>query len=43
MTNNMGRIDQFLRIVIGLAFFAYTVKDGAIAVGWLAQGVVGVI
>ena len=43
MTRNMGRIDQFLRIVIGLALFAYTVKDGAIAAGGLTLGVVGVI
>jgi hypothetical protein len=43
MTRNMGRIDQFLRILIGLALFAYGVKDGAIAAGWLPLGVVGVI
>lgn len=43
MTRNIGRIDQFLRIMIGLALFAYTVEDGAVAAGWLVPGVIGVI
>lgn len=43
MTRNMGRIDQFLRILIGLVLLAYTVKEGAITAGWLVPGVVGVI
>jgi hypothetical protein len=43
MTRNMGRIDQFLRIMIGLALLAYTVKDGILAAGWLVPGVVGAI
>jgi hypothetical protein len=43
MTRNMGRIDQFLRIMIGLALFAYAVKDGKPAAGWLVPGVIEVI
>ena len=31
MTRNVERIDQFLRIVIGLTLLAYTVKDGTLA------------
>jgi len=33
MTRNMGRIDQSLRIMIGLALFAYVVKGGTLAGG----------
>lgn len=48
MTRNMGRIDQFLRIVIGLVLLTYTVltytvKEGSITAGWLVPGVVGAI
>jgi hypothetical protein len=43
MTHNMGRIDQFIRILIGLVLLAYTVKEGAMSAGWVVPGVVGVI
>lgn len=43
MTRNLGRIDQYLRIVIGLALVAYAVRDGTIASGWLVPAIVGVI
>jgi hypothetical protein len=43
MARNMGRIDQFLRILIGLVLLAYVVKDSAITAGWLVPGVVGVV
>jgi hypothetical protein len=43
MIRNVGRIDQFLRIMIGLSLLAYTVKDGAITAGWLVLGILGAI
>ncbi|HLZ01159.1 MAG TPA: DUF2892 domain-containing protein [Bradyrhizobium sp.] len=43
MTRNVGRIDQFVRIVIGLALLAYTVKDGSLGSDWLVPGVVGLV
>jgi hypothetical protein len=38
MTRNIGRIDQFLRIIVGFALLAYTVKDGTLGPGWLMVG-----
>jgi hypothetical protein len=43
MARNVGRIDQFLRILIGLVLLAYVVKDSAITAGWLVPGVVGAV
>ncbi|MFB9263297.1 DUF2892 domain-containing protein [Bradyrhizobium erythrophlei] len=43
MTRNIGRIDQFVRIVIGLALIAYTVKDGALGESWLVMGTIGLV
>jgi DUF2892 family protein len=43
MTRNLGRVDQFLRIVVGLALVAYTVKDGTPAPGFMVAGAVGVV
>ena len=43
MTRNIGRIDQFVRIIVGFALLAFTVKDGTIAAGWLIPGIVGLI
>jgi hypothetical protein len=37
MTRNIGRIDQFLRIIVGFALLAYTVKDGTLGLGWGAE------
>jgi hypothetical protein len=38
MRRNIGRIDQFLRIIVGFALLAYTVKDGSLGrVGWGAE------
>ncbi len=34
MTRNLGRVDQFLRIVVGLTLVAYIVKDGTPAPGF---------
>ena len=43
MTRNLGRLDQFIRIVVGLALVAFAVKDGTVALGYLAAGVIGVV
>ncbi len=43
MTRNLGRIDQFIRVIVGLALIAYAVKDGTLASGYLAAGAVGLI
>jgi len=34
MIRNLGRIDQFIRIIAGFAIFAYLFKDGAIGPAW---------
>ena len=43
MTRSIGRIDQFLRIIVGLALLAYTVKDGTLGPGWLGGGALGLV
>ena len=43
MTCNFGRLDQFIRIFVGLALVAYTVKDGTLAPGYLVAGVIGLV
>ncbi|MGY3530039.1 YgaP family membrane protein [Bradyrhizobium embrapense] len=43
MTRNVGLIDQYARIVIGLALIAYTVKDGSLGAGWLIVGTLGFV
>lgn len=43
MTRNVGRIDQFLRFMIGLALLVYAVKDGTLAAAWLVSGIAGLI
>jgi len=43
MTRNIGRIDQFLRIIVGFALLAYTVKDGTLGPGWLGVGALGLV
>jgi DUF2892 family protein len=40
MTRNLGRVDQFIR-VIGLAFVAFAVRDGASDVEYVTAGVIG--
>ena len=39
----IGRIDQFLRIIVGFALLAYTVKDGTLGQGWLGVGALGLV
>jgi hypothetical protein len=43
MTRNLGRVDQFLRSMVGLALLAYTVKDGTLAPGFMVAGVIGMV
>ncbi|KAA0073995.1 DUF2892 domain-containing protein [Tardiphaga sp. P9-11] len=43
MKRNIGRLDQFIRIFIGLALLAYVVKDGQLMPGWPLLGLLGVV
>ncbi|MBK5652525.1 hypothetical protein QU42_19535 [Bradyrhizobium sp. UASWS1016] len=43
MTPNVGRIDQYVRIIIGLALMAYIVKDGSLGAGWIVTGALGLV
>jgi hypothetical protein len=43
MTRNVGLIDQYARIIIGLALIAYTLKDGSLGSGWLVAGTLGCV
>ncbi|QOZ30173.1 DUF2892 domain-containing protein [Bradyrhizobium sp. CCBAU 51753] len=43
MIRNIGLIDRYARIVIGLALIAYTLKDGSLGTGWLFAGTLGLI
>ena len=43
MTRNLGRIDQYLRIVIGFALLAYVVKDGTLAFVSFVPAIVGLV
>jgi len=43
MTSNVGSVDRFIRIVVGLAFVAFSVKDDAFGAQNVVVGVIGVI
>jgi hypothetical protein len=44
MPVNMGTIDQYVRIVIGLALVAYALQDGLSIQGWhWAAGLIGLV
>ena len=43
MERNIGRVDQVVRAMLGLAIFAYVFKDGAINSMWPALIPVAVI
>ncbi|WP_165445628.1 YgaP family membrane protein [Bradyrhizobium uaiense] len=43
MTRNVGLIDQYARIIIGLALIAYPVKDGSLGAGLLVAGTLGFV
>ena len=43
MPVNVGTLDQYIRIVIGLALIAYAFQDGLAIQGWHWTGLVGVV
>lgn len=43
MKRNVGRLDQFIRIFIGMALIAYMLKDGTPTAGWPLFAIVGVV
>ena len=43
MTRNLGRLDQFIRIIAGLALIAFAVKDGSLAPEYVTAGLIGLI
>lgn len=43
MTRNLGCIDQFFRIVIGLALVAFALKDGFPGAEDVAVGAIGMV
>ncbi len=43
MVRNVGRLDQFIRIFIGLALIAYVFRDGTLMPGGLVLGLIGAV
>jgi len=43
MKRNIGRLDQFIRIFIGLALIAYIFRDGTLAPEWPFFGFIGLV
>lgn len=43
MQVNVGTIDQYVRIVVGLAFVAFAVQDGLPIQGWHWAGLIGLV
>lgn len=43
MKRNVGRLDQFIRIFVGMALIAYVFKDGALTPYWWLFAVVGAV
>ena len=43
MPVNIGTLDQYVRIVVGLALIAYALQDGLAILGWHWLGLVGVV
>jgi hypothetical protein len=43
MSMNMGRLDQYVRIVVGLALVAFAFKDGVSIQGWHWFGLIGLV
>lgn len=43
MKRNVGRLDQFIRLFVGVALLAYIVKDGVLMPAWPLLGLVGVV
>jgi hypothetical protein len=43
MSANIGTIDQYTRIVLGLALVAFALQDGLSIQGWHWAGLIGVV
>ena len=43
MSVNVGTLDQSVRIVVGLALFAFAFQDGLSIQGWHWIGVIGLV
>jgi hypothetical protein len=43
MPKNMGTLDQYVRIVLGLTLIAYAFQDGLAIEGWHWVGLLGVV
>jgi len=43
MPVNVGTIDQYVRILVGLALVAYALQDGFSIQGWHWIGLIGVV
>ena len=43
MPVNVGTIDQYVRIVVGLALIAYALQDGLSIQGWHWVGLIGLV
>ena len=43
MPINVGTIDQYVRIVLGLALVAYALQDGLAIPGWHWAGLIGLV
>jgi hypothetical protein len=43
MPENMGTVDQYVRIVLGLALIAYAFQNGLAIEGWHWVGLLGIV
>jgi len=43
MSRNVGRLDQYVRIVLGLALVAFAFQDGLSIQGWHWAGLIGFV
>jgi hypothetical protein len=43
MSVNVGMLDQYVRIVVGLALFAFAFQDGLSIQGWHWVGLIGLV
>jgi hypothetical protein len=43
MSRNVGRIDQYVRIIVGLALVAFAFQDGLSIQGWHWAGLAGFV
>jgi Protein of unknown function (DUF2892) len=43
MPVNVGTVDRYVRIVLGLALLAYAFQDGLAIQGWHWAGLIGVV